>query len=100
MPCDPNHNTLDHLASRVAGDPSFLGSALASYQQRHGLDDAGLAAVLGCTPNALTQLRLCRRPGVAEPGRTAEEDVAVSATRFGIDAAALRRIVEEGAGGP
>jgi hypothetical protein len=57
-------------------DPFFLGSALAAYQRRHGLDDDGLAAVLGCAPDVLTQLRLCRRPGAAEPGRTAERDVA------------------------
>jgi hypothetical protein len=100
MPCDPNPNPLDQLAARCANDPYFLGSVLASYQQRHGLDDAALAAVLGCSPATLTQLRPCRRPGTAEPGRTAEEDVAVIATHFGIDAAALRKIVEKGAGSP
>jgi len=67
---------LDALAARVSADPFFLGSALAAYQRRHGLDDDGLAAVLGCAPDVLTQLRLCRRPGAAEPGRTAERDVA------------------------
>jgi hypothetical protein len=67
MPCDPNHDALDHLAARVSGDPYFLAPVLASYQQRHGLDDAALASVLGSTPAMLTQLRLCRRPGAAEP---------------------------------
>jgi hypothetical protein len=46
---------------------------------RHGLDDAALAALLGCTPDVLTQLRLCRRPGEAAPARTAGEDVAPTA---------------------
>jgi hypothetical protein len=62
------------LAARVSREPFFLGSALAAYQRRHGLDDAGLAALLGCDVAALTDLRLCRRPGTAGPGRT-EEDV-------------------------
>jgi hypothetical protein len=46
----------------------------------------------------LTQLRLCRRPGQAAPGRTAEEDVAQIAGRFGVDPTALRRVIEEAAG--
>jgi hypothetical protein len=70
MPCDPNPKPLDHLAVRVSSDPYFLESALASYQRRHGFDDAALAGVLGCTPAVLTDLRLCRRPGAAEPSRT------------------------------
>ena len=44
---------------------------------------AGLAALLGCTPDVLTQLRLCRRPGAAEPGRTAEEDMATKTWAMG-----------------
>jgi hypothetical protein len=92
-----NSPALDALAARCASDPFFLASALAAYQQRHGLDDAALAAALGCAPAVLTQLRLCRRPGEAEPSRTVEEDVAQIAGRFGIDPAALRRAVEEAA---
>jgi hypothetical protein len=45
------------------------------------------------------RLRLRRRPGAAAPARTAEEDVAEIARHFGIDAEALRRIVEEVATG-
>ena len=45
----------------------------------------------------LTQLRLCRRPGAALPSRTAAEDMVEIAACIGLDAAALRRVVEEGA---
>jgi hypothetical protein len=31
------------------------------YQQRHNLDDVALTAVLGCSLDVLTDLRLCRR---------------------------------------
>jgi hypothetical protein len=84
--------------TRVAKDPYHLASVLAAYQQRHGLDDAALAALLGCNPAVLTPLRLCRRPGAGEPSWTWEEDVAEIARRFGLDAAALGRVVEEAAG--
>jgi hypothetical protein len=84
-------NPLDALAARLSDDRFFLASALADYQRRHGLDDAALARELGCDPAALTLLRLCRRPGAAEPGRPTEQDVTDISERFGIDAAALRR---------
>jgi len=73
----------------------FLASVLATYPARHSLDDAALAAVLGCSVGVLTSLRLCRRPGAAQPGPTAALDVAAMAARFGVDAAALRQVVEE-----
>ena len=95
---DPQPTALDHLAARCAADPFFMASALAAYQKRHALDDAGLAAVLGCPLAMLTQLRLCRRPGAASPGWTAEEDVAAIAQRFGVDGVVLRRVVAEVAG--
>jgi hypothetical protein len=42
---------------------------------------------------------LCRRPGAAEPERSAEQDIADIARRFNLDAAALRRIVTGGTAG-
>lgn len=83
---------LDHLAARVASDPFFLAFALAVYQERHQLDDAALAALLGCDADTLTVLRLCRRPG-GSPQFTADEDLAVLAERFRVDAEALRGVV-------
>jgi hypothetical protein len=47
----------------------------------------------------LTSLRLCRRPGAAEPERTSEQDIEDITRRFNLDAAALRRIVTGGTGG-
>jgi hypothetical protein len=89
---------LEALAARASNDPFFLGSLLAEHQRRQGLNDGALAAALGCAPDVLARLRLCRRPGAAGPSRTAGEDVEEVARHFGIDAGALRRIVEEGAG--
>jgi hypothetical protein len=85
---------LDRLARRVADDSFFLSSVLTAYQDRHGLDDAALAAQLGITPTGLTKLRLCRRPG-AEPSRSAEDDIGDIARHFGIDPAKLRQVVND-----
>ena len=57
--------------------PFFPASLLTSYQQRHGLDDVALAAVLGCSLDVLTDLRLCRPHVAAEPRWTVEEGVAI-----------------------
>jgi hypothetical protein len=79
------------------GEPDFLAFVLTAYQDRHRLDDAGLAALLWCDVATPTHVRLCRRPGAVEPQRTAE-DVDVIAKRYGVDAAALARIVAESHG--
>jgi hypothetical protein len=86
---------LEQLATRACLDRWFLGAALAAYQRRHYLDDAGLAATLGCAPDLLTHLRLCRCPGIGEPDRTQAEDIAAIAGRFGLDATILARVLED-----
>jgi hypothetical protein len=92
--------SLDSLAARVAADPFFLGSLLADYQRRHGLDEPALAALLRCSVAALASVRLCRKPGAAEPHRTAGQDIEDICRRFGCDAAALRRVVAEAGSRP
>ncbi len=85
---------LDHLAARVATDPEFLASALAEYARSESLDDAGLAAALGCPVADLTRLRLCGSPRPdAEHFRA---DVATIAGRFGFDHRTLTAIVQRG----
>jgi hypothetical protein len=96
---DPNRPPLEQLAARVADAPYFLASVLAAYHLRHGLDNAALAALLGCNVAVLTPLRLCHRPGTAEPSWPTEEDVLEIARRFGMDAAALGKVIEEVSGG-
>jgi hypothetical protein len=92
---DPQRNLLETAAARAEAEPFFLAFALAAFQRQHGIDDIALAAMLGCTREVLTQLRLCRCPGGAQPKWTAEEDIAIIAERFGIDPAALRRICQD-----
>jgi hypothetical protein len=85
----------EHFAARVTGDPYFFASTVAAYQRRHNLEDMALAALLGCTPDVLTHLRLCRRPGAAPPDWTAEADILAIVGRFGCDAVALQRVLED-----
>lgn len=82
---------LEALSRQVTGDPFFLGQALAVWASSEGLDDAGLAARLGVTPETLVLLRLCRRPH-PEPDRF-RADVERIAARFGVSADRLAEIV-------
>lgn len=85
---------LAHLAERVAGAADFLAFALAEYARSERLDDALLAARLGCPVEILTHLRLCRMPRIQPPlfGR----DVERIAARFSVNADVLAEVVRRG----
>ena len=87
-------DSLESLAARAAGEPFFLASLLAAYARSEGLDDAGLAAALGCPPGELTMLRLCRAPDTESPDFW--DDVTRIAERFGIDPDRLAHVVKRG----
>ena len=85
---------LQALAQRAAGDSFFLACVLDAFARSEGLDDAGLAAFLGCPVQELTMVRLCRAPRT-EPGDF-WPDVTCVAGRFGIDAQRLAEAVKRG----
>ena len=74
---------------RARREPGFLGAALAEYQARLGLDDAALAAELGCAEEHLADLALCRPPR-AERFRADLEQIA---GRLGLDPLPLARVL-------
>lgn len=82
---------LSELARRAAGDPFFLGHDLADYAASAGLDDAALAAVLGCRPEGLTMLRLCRAP--REDAVEFRADIERVAAKYAADAVPLMKAV-------
>lgn len=90
------HDPLTSLAGRLARNPLFLAAPLARYAARYSLDDDALAARLGCSPETLTDLRLCRNPH-AEPPRFGQ-DIERIATHFGVDADRLAEVVRDGQG--
>jgi hypothetical protein len=85
---------LEQLARRVKDDPFFLAAPLARYAAAEGLDDAGLAARLGCVSEALTGLRLCRNPDPQPPNFW--NDVQLLAGQFLIDSDILAEVVRYG----
>jgi len=85
---------LDALAERVEGDPFFLAALLSVYANSEGLDNAALAGALGCRPEDLTGLRLCRAPRPEPEGFRA--DVARIAGHFGLDEGRLIGVIRRG----
>jgi hypothetical protein len=87
-------DSLQALAARAEGEPFFLGSVLAAYARSERLDDAGLAAALGCRGEDLAMIRLCRAPRAEPPEFW--EDVQAIAARFGTDPERLAAVVKHG----
>jgi hypothetical protein len=85
---------LEVLAARAADEPFFLGWLLAAYADSEGLDDAGLAAALGCSTQALVLLRLCRAPRT--DSQEFWDDVTCIAERFGLARLPLAEAVKRG----
>src|SRR5262245_18346002 len=81
------------LARRLEGEADFLASALAEFARRRGLDDEALAGYLGCPPERLGSLRLCRLP--AEAPAEFRRDVGRIAERFGVDGRALAGLLNQ-----
>jgi hypothetical protein len=86
---------LRRAAERAAAEPFFLAATLLPYARAEGLDDAGLAARLGCAEEALPRLLLCRQPR-PEPGAF-RADVERLAAAFGLEAARLAATVRAAA---
>ncbi len=82
------------LARRAAADPHFLAFALAQYAAREALDEAGLLAALGATPEALASARLCRTPRPDPEGFRADIDRV--AAKFALDRDALAKAARHG----
>jgi hypothetical protein len=84
---------LADLAQRVASDPFFLAEALSTYALAEELSDDQLAERLGCAPNQLDAVRLCRRPRGS--ARAFQHDVDRIAAAYQIDATVLAEVVRQ-----
>jgi hypothetical protein len=85
---------LEALAKRVESEPFFLASVLAAYARSEALDDAGLAAALGCRAEDLVMVRLCRAPRTAADEFW--EDVTRVAEHFDMEPQRLAEAVKRG----
>lgn len=79
------------MARRLSRDETFLAAALRRFAQSEGLDEVGLSRVLGCQPDDLPLLGLCRRPRPRAPDFRA--DVDRIAARHQLNAGALAAVV-------
>jgi hypothetical protein len=82
---------LRRAAERAGHHPFYLASSLLAYARAERLDDAALAASLGCDLDTLPTLLLCRRP--TGSGAVFRADVEAIAARFGIEAARLAALI-------
>jgi len=86
---------LRRAAERASHRRFYLASSLLAYARAERLDDAGLAARLGCDTASLPALLLCRRP--TGEGPVFRADVEAIAERFRLDSARLALVSLGGA---
>lgn len=86
-----NDTDLERLAQRLSNNERFFAFSLAAFQRKHGMDDAELTARLGCSATTLLDLKLCRRPGMADT-KTLDEDLDRLAGAFKVALDMLRQI--------
>jgi hypothetical protein len=85
---DLSSRVLDRAALRAGAYPFFLSRVFQLYRDAHGATtDAPLLERLGCTPENLTRLALCRHP--------TDDEIRQLAARFGADAEQLAAIICE-----
>lgn len=83
---------LERAVARVADDEAFVASALHDWGGGH-LDLEKAASFLGCTPNAVVQLALCRRP--VGTSKSFRQDVAQIAAHVCVDETRLLELLRE-----
>ncbi len=81
---------LSLLASR---DPFYLGWYLTSYAEMMSVDIADVAGELGCLPEMMNTMSLCRAPR-SEPPHF-REDIEAVASRFQVRADGLANLVRQ-----
>ncbi len=84
---------LRRAAHAAARHPFLVAPALTAYRHRHALDQATLAAWLGCAVVQLHGLALCRRPRPTTP--TFATEVQALAAFIGCDATRLAALLQE-----
>lgn len=88
-----NSSLLQYAARRAAQDRFFFSEYLIEFRIARGIAEDELAQLLGCSPDILPKLSLCRRPDSESPRfRTDVERIAVS---FNIQPRCLLQIIRE-----
>lgn len=81
---------LSRAIERASQRPFFVAGDLLTFQSLRHYDDDGLASFLGCAPEALPNLALCRRPDAADS--RFHDEVGQIAAHVGADASRLAEL--------
>ena len=82
---------LQHAAARAAARPHFLAHALFVFRTHQDWDESQLATYLGCQPDTLALVGLCRRPR-QDPAKF-RDDIQKISERFSLEAERLAMLV-------
>jgi hypothetical protein len=85
---------LDILAQRADADPFFLGCSLQQYARSEGLSEKQLMDMLGCSPESLVLVRLCRAPG--GDSQQFQKGIQEISAKFNINPQLLAEVVRRG----
>lgn len=89
MVFDHQLHALRDAAARAKNDPFYLSGLLEAYRQMERISQEDLARYLGCLPDVLPRIALCRRPD-----RTRfRQDIQAIASKFAIQADRLANLV-------
>jgi hypothetical protein len=89
---DDKEAMLKYMSRKAANRTFYLASALESYKQAEGLDEAGLGSFLEIEQFQLIRLALCGRPDVNNK-KEFSRDVKVIATKFNIKPVLLANLL-------
>jgi len=89
----PEPDILRWAAQRAADEDFLLGYALREYRELHEATEEDVAHVLGCSPEALVCLSLCRRPDPS--AQSFRSDVEQIALHCRVDAQKLAALLRE-----
>jgi hypothetical protein len=89
----PEPDIMRWAAKRAAEEAFLLGYDLREYRELHEASQDELASVLGCAPEALVCLSLCRRPDPA--AQSFRADVEQIALHCGVNSLKLAALLRE-----
>lgn len=86
-------DSIARFVSRTKDDPLFVGHSLRAFAAARDLDEAHIAAFLGCGQGAISRLAMCRQPSVNE--ETYQQDIEQIAAFVGCDSSRLQQLLRE-----
>ena len=84
---------LRHAARRASQHSFFLAADLEQFRVRQGMEEGQLARFLGCAPEVLPRLALCRRPDPQSP--SFRSDIQRIASALGLQQDRLAQLVRQ-----